>query len=1044
MASVLRGARLPQRASEKSWVCMRCAASITTAASGLRPSIQQGRYPLTEIYISKRHFNQSKKTLAKPKEETFSSRKTILLDSESRISGDIRQYLRKWQEDHANTLDPVRGPGTSNEGLDSSMPWVGSMLNDNREIHDAGTDALRVADEDISDFSQTADEGDGIHAFLEPGDLVAFPYADGGLSFAIYIQSVQKQHQFYTDRGKWRIGFDRSLDYVVKGFASPDLLQPLYPHIPDRTAMLGEALQSIIEGGIPRPLGAPLLRQMDQFSEKAKEFYRANSTRLDDMHALVAENDDCVEYTLEELAETVLAINKDELDAVSLFAVHKASRQFPFLIENDRSSIFANHYLVQPKRIANLIKTVHGWVHDHQTHILANLGQHKVAFNPNPLQSFIQKAQRLIRLSRKVRSPTVMSMVGPSGQRFTPEDGNGLVYKMVGTEPFNSDDQKIIEYLQLFCIPPRRMTSGALRTIGCHIMRATGMYDMMDVSSASAPLLLQELGVSTPWENMRLLDQSLALPGHSISARADAQWKEALDASKRLDASQLEDRMCDVRTDWGDLPVYCVDDVDAQEIDDGVSLEPVPGSDDTFWIRVHIANPSAFISHDTSIMKYAASRYQTVYAPERTYPMLPDGMTQKFFSLSSGRPTLTFSAKMNLSGDVLETDIRNGTIRNVIYITHDKLRTLFESDARRQARELTVGGKFIRHSTRKGIQESMSSDDEERFHILRKLILAFREYRKQNGAMEWPLSAENSVRVSAGKAPMKPYNMKVHTGRYVLGDPVIQVTMRDFDPHEVPDLSKRNLVAPLMNLACWVSGKWCAERNIPVVYDGTWYHPEYPKLTNKNMSEYGGGSWFDYAAPRGVSSTTPIHHTPLGLDAYVKSTSPLRRYVDLIAHYQIEAALRFEQKHGRQFDASQDASALPFSKEDVETYIARSRWKHSRIRAVDNASKQFWACMFLFRGFYFGECTLPETFPCLLHRPYSNTTLIGTEYGYGYAGVITSLGVRCHVAIPEKFPAVDVLSMVEAKITSVDFSRMLVTMEATQVIKHFERVGEWA
>jgi hypothetical protein len=46
------------------------------------------------------------------------------------------------------------------------------MLNDNREARDAGSDALRAADDSL-EFTNSADEGEGLHQYLEPGDLVA-------------------------------------------------------------------------------------------------------------------------------------------------------------------------------------------------------------------------------------------------------------------------------------------------------------------------------------------------------------------------------------------------------------------------------------------------------------------------------------------------------------------------------------------------------------------------------------------------------------------------------------------------------------------------------------------------------------------------------------------------------------------------------------------------------------------------------------------------------------------------------------------------------
>ncbi|KAL4897510.1 hypothetical protein BDV59DRAFT_45809 [Aspergillus ambiguus] len=976
--------------------------------------------------------------------QSTTSIEDIRLKTEFEENKDIRQYLRKWQQSHPSRLDPVRGPGTLNE-LDATAPWVGNMLNDNREAHDAGSDTLRAADEDVSDFANTADEGEGIHDFLEPGDLVALSSSDGVLNLAIYVRSICKQQQFYTKRGKWRIAFNRDIDYVIKAFAPPENVTPLYPHFPNQIAELSSEMQSAVEGGVPRPVGADLLKMIGDFDERVKELYQANAYRLDRMHEIVADEDEKLDFTLEELACSALEIEKDQLDDAILYTVHKTACQNPFLIESDRGSPFTDHYLVQPRRVAAVLDKVTAWVHEHQEYLVrAVTGNDVPNFRDHPLQQFIQKAQRLIRRSRNVRSPTTMASVGPTAQRFEPgQEEKPMVYREVLTEKFNQTDRMIIEYLQLWCIPPRRMTSGALRAAGSHIMRATGMYNALDLSAGSASLFLQELGVISPWENLRVLNQALALPGHGVSNQSDAAWANVQEACDRLNAEGLTDKMQDARVDWGNLPVYCVDNVDAQEIDDGVSLERIPGCDDTFWIRVHIANPSAFVEAGDDIMKYAASRIETLYIPERTYPMLPNSLTQGNFSLASGRPTLTFSAKMNLQGEVLDTDVSNGIVRNVIYTTHDKVRSLFENPTNNELDTLTVGGVFPQGHGREGVQTTLSSEDEGTFHILRKLMLAFRDHRRKNGAMEWPSTMDIPVSVSGGNAPLKPYNMEVTEGRYFLGDPIIQLRPRRVDPHEVPDYTKQNLISTLMNLACWVSGKWCAERNIPTVYDGTFYHPEYPKLTNKNMSEYGGQKWLQLASPKGVSSSSPLPHVPLGLDVYTKSTSPLRRYTDLMAHYQIEAALRFEQERGRQLDANNDGSFLPFSRENVDKFISQSTWKRSLLRGVSSGSSQFWACMLLFRAFYFGECTLPETFTCVLHKPYSASSMMGTPFAQGYAGVISELGVRCQV-LTSDVPDADILSVVQGQIKAVDLSRMLVIMEATRMVKPFQRVGEWA
>lgn len=835
---------------------------------------------------------------------------------------------------------------------------------------------------------------------------------------------------------------------MIKGFADPEYVKPLLAYFPNAVAELSTEMQSNIEGGVPRELGADLLWMMGSFNEQLLDFYRANTSQLDNMYDVVAQNDESAQYTIEELAAKTLGMPKSQLNDLILFAVHKAAMRYTFLIQYDRSSLFSDHYLVQPKRVAKVLETVTGWVHEHQD-MLVEVAMKRDAplLKDNPIETFIRKARRLVNLSRKFRSPTKMGNVGPTSHRFEPgQDDNPRIIRETETERFNANDRKIIEYLQLWCIPPKKMTSGVLRASGSHIMRTTGLYSGLEASAASVPLFLQELGVLAPWENLRLLDLGLRLPGHGLSRDSDQIWEAVQQEAQRLTSTGMEDKMRELRTHWGEQTIYCVDDPTAHEIDDGISLERV-GSDE-FWVRIHVANPSAFIPHDNMIMKYAAMRNQTVYAPERIYPMLPEGLTQEHFSLAAGRPTLTFSAKMNSQGEVLDTDVRNGTAGKVVNITHSKLRSIFEPESESTPPStLNVGGRFTTPG-RTNITETLSATDEETFHTLRQLMLGFRDVRLQNGAMEFPNSPSPSVSINAGTEALEPHNMRqISTGRYILGDPKIQVRLSAINPHEVPDLTKTNLVATLMNLACWVSGRWCAQRKIAAIYDGTFYHPEYSPLTRGSVAQYGGRSWLDLAPPKGVSSSAPVHHTPLGLDAYIKSTSPLRRYGDLLVHYQIEAALR--QGH-HQEGTEDDSGTLPYTAAHVDTYLNDTRWLRSRIRDVSAASAQHWTCQLLFRAFYFGECELPETFAVLLHKPYTQTSLAGTQFGQGFAGTMTTVGVRCQVVFPEGLePDGDevlgrgILSIAEARITAVDLSRSLVVMEAVRVVKEFERVGEW-
>lgn len=948
---------------------------------------------------------------------------------------------------------------------------LGSMIN-GRESGDSLWASSNLKQED--DFD-TSEECEGDH--LEPGDMVARLTQDGLFNFAIYVRSVHRQKQFYTSRGNWRICTNREVDYVFKDFAPPELLEPIVPYFPDGLTEVSSEIQSAPEGGLPRPLGAPLVNMMNNFEEHLMAFYRDHSKLLDNMHDLVADDSEFQRLTLEDLTMKLLSIDESELTSINMFAVHQAVRRHPFKIEKDIPSFFSRTYLVQPKRIANVVDQVITWVREHQDFcVRAVMGKEMPGRKDHPMHLFVQKAQRMIRLSRKVRSPTIMSSVGPSSQQFEPgEDGKSMMFREVLTERFTSDDQTILEFMQYYVIPSVIMPSGDLRSAASHIMRATGMYNTLGLSEASTRLFLQELGVISPWENLGVLDQSLLLPGHGMSLLEDMKWEEVEESCKEI---SLTDSMQHLRKDWGDLPVYCVDDISAQEIDDGVSLERIPGSSDTFWVHIHVANPTAFLNHDNPIMEYAGARVATTYVPERTYPILPKNLTQTHFSLAAGRPTLTFSAKMNLQGEILDTSVVNGTVRNVISITHGTLSKFFNNTTNAPD-YLTVGNKSSWPSPQSdsNFRTNLTAEDKESFTILRQLMQGFRTQRQKNGAMDLqPSHPGPSISLQIGTAPFKPYEMQVTEGRYYVGDPKIKLRMQDFNPHEVRDESKNYLISLLMNLAGHISGRFCAKRHIPVVYDGTWYDPEYERVTRENLDQFGGQEFYKLAMPKAFSRSSPVQHHILGLDSYVKCTSPLRRFTDVIAHYQIESALRFEHEHGCLFDGRVEkenenrhdvdvdvdadtdgggtgdgdilttpasSTSLPYSTTDIDLYIPHAQQITSRLRDISTFASQHWACMLLFRAFYFGECELPTSFPVLLRA--KKLTL--DRDGLQYSGIITNLGVRCTVNIPVDCPGVekmDVYGLVEAHIVAVDMSTLDVSMEVDGFVKGFERVGEWS
>jgi exoribonuclease-2 len=87
--------------------------------------------------------------------------------------------------------------------------------------------------------------------------------------------------------------------------------------------------------------------------------------------------------------------------------------------------------------------------------------------------------------------------------------------------------------------------------------------------------------------------------------------------------------------------------------------------------------------------------------------------------------------------------------------------------------------------------------------------------------------------------------------------------------------------------------------------------------------------------PRSEMSTTPARHAGLGLEVYTQVTSPIRRYVDLLGHFQIKAYLRGE--------------PCPFSAEQVQEIAYSAGSAAYEATLVERQTKRYWALEYLRR-----------------------------------------------------------------------------------------------
>ncbi|KAJ2350103.1 3'-5' RNA exonuclease complex component [Coemansia sp. RSA 2671] len=207
----------------------------------------------------------------------------------------------------------------------------------------------------------------------------------------------------------------------------------------------------------------------------------------------------------------------------------------------------------------------------------------------------------------------------------------------------------------------------------CAKLYSSSISDDIGASAQSANLELSDDDLAACTRNINLAKLNVPEVRPSIITQSGS-------GAGVISTSQLYDRdICEsIRHDFGNLPVYTVDDSSTRDVDDGVSLETIvtAGGEEQEWVHVHVADPTALIHPGHLIAHSAAQQMTSIYYTTETRNMLPTGLVLNHFSLvqrssrPSSRPdpvnTMTFSFRLSDDGDIVDYKVRAGIVRNII------------------------------------------------------------------------------------------------------------------------------------------------------------------------------------------------------------------------------------------------------------------------------------------------------------------------------------------------------------------------------------------
>ena len=332
------------------------------------------------------------------------------------------------------------------------------------------------------------------------------------------------------------------------------------------------------------------------------------------------------------------------------------------------------------------------------------------------------------------------------------------------------------------------------------------------------------------------------------------------------------------------VEAFSIDDSQTTEIDDALSVTGL--GQGTVRVGVHIAAPGLALAPGSAIDQVARARMSTVYMPGHKITMLPDEVVEAY-TLQEGRdcPAVSLYADFDEATLALKgTETKLERVPIAANLRHDQLDGFVTQTWLEDA---TVAGENTPETATR-LREPLSF-----LFRLAKHLKAQREV----------------VRGKPENFNRPDYNFRLVGNQ---GEPT---------GNEQVQISTRQRGAPLdlivseaMILANSSWGGWLGELGVPGLY--------------RSQASLAPGI-------KVRMGTRALPHAGLGVKSYAWSTSPLRRYTDLVNQWQIIAAAR----HGKTA-----ALAAPFKPKDADLFSILSGFDaaYAAYNAHQGGMERFW------------------------------------------------------------------------------------------------------
>lgn len=498
----------------------------------------------------------------------------------------------------------------------------------------------------------------------------------------------------------------------------------------------------------------------------------------------------------------------------------------------------------------------------------------------------------------------------------------------------------MVETRSTQALPAGPVANSTLKSLG-PTFREAGKKEQDTIDQADYVATLESVGMIPASDSLRA---SIVRESAERAAAIDGIQLPVNPAGR--DEPTESDRLLDGLREDMSSPAFVIDDAGAKELDDGIALERVG---DDYWIHVHVADPTRFLARGDALATQAAYMGSTLYLPEGTVPLLPHEMGKGAMSLGSGdgkgQPTLVMSALVTADGDVKDTRVRLGWLRTPRIMTYSAVNEVLgvQPPERRYP--------FGRNPALSGSEERdvapLSESDAADLRTLQSLASKLRAKRTASAGLEWdqpystffvrsapPLTnIFNPASIPSQPTAPQPFEYEYAVDQLGMSLPSAQMT-----------------VAELMILANGIAAQFLSDRGVHALFRGSLP----PRVTSRSRSTVEDllakrlpgtavlppGEVEKAALLWSQATVTPEAREAwlMGLPAYLRATSPLRRYDDLLAHWQIKGALAADA-------GIADASLKPLEKKEVERELFRATHADRRAKRSNQDAVDYWRAL---------------------------------------------------------------------------------------------------